>query len=726
MKRLIAALIFSLVLALLGCTPFSHTYTVSGTVTDQLKQPLEGAQVRLGSIKVTTTAQGRFSFQVKEGTYELTASKAGYKSGSQTVGVYYNLTDLTLILIPEAPAGYTLEIRIVDSTDDSQVSNPTTKLTNAANGQVMGTTQANPARFIGLPFSTYVIEITHADYQKSTTKLLVRDDTLHSVPLYPNDPATAAASGTISLQTGSSSGIQSGAAFPYPTHELPPAAPGIRFDGILVRFKDRTGKGKVEQTLSRVKSGTVKQKGEQLYQLKITGDPDQTLEILRQNPDVEYAQFNYLNQLSSVPNDELYSNQWNLTMIDMPGAWDVVKGQDRNVVIAVLDTGIWSHSDLNSNIAAGYDSVDNDYDPYDDVSSSKEGSHGTHVASIIGAVTNNSSLLAGAGWNIRVMPVKVFSRTGSGLGASDADVAEGIKKAVDMGANVINLSLGNHDAPKPAQHPVFEDALQYAYQHGVTVVAATGNRGDWYIDYPASSRYTLAVGAVGHDQQLASYSNYGTGLDLVAPGGHGANQDDWAHWIVGLGRYNGQESLMGMTGTSQATPHVSAVAGLLYTLGVRDPDQVMQILVDSAVDCHDPTRYGAGILNAEAAIRKASNGNSVSITDVVLYAATPSADGNSWRILSSYSGYSANVAGEYVVPGIPPDLNDIYVIGLIDLNNNRVLEDEDYFGSIHAGSPFQAGERRTGLDFSVDRISNLSSNRKNELRPHLIFPTGNR
>jgi serine protease len=437
------------------------------------------------------------------------------------------------------------------------------------------------------------------------------------------------------------------------------------------------------------------------------------VEKLQQDPDVESVQLNYISQLSALPNDPYFTHQWNLQMINLPAAWEQVKGQNGNIVVAVLDTGIRPHSDLTANIVAGYDPVNNDNDPFDDVSSSEEGSHGTHVASIIGAVTNNNSLFAGAGWNIKVMPVKVFSKSAAGLGASDADVAEGIIKAVDMGADVINLSLGNHAAPSPSAHSVFENALKYAYQHGVTVIAATGNAGDSYIDYPATSQYTIAVGAVGHDQLVTDYSNYGSGLDLVAPGGHGAS-NTFQQWVLGYDSYNGQESYVGMIGTSQATPHVSAVTGLLYTLGVTDPDRILQILIDSAVNKNDVLHYGAGILNAEAAIQKASNTPTTPITTVVLFAATFTDNGETISIQPVSTDFSPITDGSYTITGIESGISGVYIVGIIDFNQNNELDEGDYFGQTAASYFFANGEHKSGLNFPISKISNTPSSFKNQ------------
>lgn len=722
MKRLVALAVLVLVFTLLGCTPAQpSTFLVSGTIYNHQSQPLAGVQVILGSMTVSTSSQGTFFFSnVQQGNYTLYASKTGYQSFSQSIVVNSNITDLAITMNPTTTTSYDLEVQIHDSTNGTVVNNPTTKLTNTSNNQVIGSTSENPAIFTDLAPSTYQIEVTHPDYQKLTKTITLNSNMVQDLSLVPTSSSDyASASGTVSFASGTSS-VQSKTRFKGKTVGLPSSGLSGQYDGILVQFRENTGKENMNQAFSSVKMKNVKNKGHHIYQLDVVNNPHEAVEKLRKNPDVENVQLNYISQLSAIPNDQYFPYQWNLNLIKMPAVWDQVKGQDGDIVVAVLDTGIRPHSDLNANIVAGYDPVNNDTDPYDDVSSSDEGSHGTHVASIIGTVTNNTSLLAGVGWNIKVMPVKVFSKTTAGVGATDADVSEGIYKAVEMGADVINLSLGNHGLPSPADHSVFESALQYAYQHGVTVVAATGNAGANYIDYPASSQYTIAVGAVGHDQVLTTYSNYGSGVDLVAPGGHGAG-DTMDQWILGYDSYNGTENLIGMVGTSQATPHVSAVAGLLYTLGVTDPDDILQILIDSATNKNDTTHYGAGILNAEEAVRIALEAPTTPITSVLLFAATITDDGDTITIDPVSPGTSPNSNGFYNLTEIEPGIGGVYIVGIIDFNQNNYLDEGDYFGATAQSYTFANGEHKSGLNFQISKISTTSPNSKKQAAKRYVL-----
>jgi len=238
---------------------------------------------------------------------------------------------------------------------------------------------------------------------------------------------------------------------------------------------------------------------------------DVILEALKKNPIVEYAEPNYIAHAFMVPNDPYYSYQWHFHSsdeggIDMEPAWDIATGN--GVVVAVLDTGIRVGSDLaNTKFVPGYDFINDDNDPVDD------NGHGTHVAGTIAQSTNNDEGVAGVAFDVYLMPVKVLDRTGSGT--YDA-IINGIYYAADNGADIISMSLGG-SSPSTAM----EDALAYAYSKGITIVAAAGNDGANTISYPAAyDAYVIAVGATQYDKTLAPYSNYGSSLDVVAPGGN--------------------------------------------------------------------------------------------------------------------------------------------------------------------------------------------------------------
>lgn len=522
--------------------------------------------------------------------------------------------------------------------------------------------------------------------------------------------APATVSGTISFVGATAASVTSPtlrmAANAGVSFQSVPVALGssdVKYDGLIVRFRETAQPGERTHSLGLSEVAEYRGVRKNLYHVRVKGDARAAMAELGRDPAVEYVQLNYLNHLCQVPNDLSYGDQWNLSLIKMSDAWDHVKGSDSHVTVAVLDTGIWTNTDMAANLVSGYDVVSNDSDPTDDVTPSGQPSHGTHVASIIGAVTNNGTGLAGAGWNVRVMPIKVFTPSTGGPYATDLDVAEGIRKAVNLGAKVINMSLGIAGTI-PSEHSEIESALQYADSHDVAVFAAAGNEGLGSLDYPGSSSYVFAVGAVGHDGLRASYSNYGTGLGLVAPGGSAQNPADWQDFVMGYGLAAGSTGYAGFAGTSQASPHVAAVAALMYSAGVHAPGEIYQILRATATPVGDALYYGYGLLNAGAAIHAAMQ-VPVSLTQPEIYAATLSSTG-SWTRLTA--PVHADESGNYTLTGIPAYQPNLFIIASIDFDGDGVIEAGEYMGSVSVGSLTES-EQKSGVNFVVKRVTGTSS-----------------
>lgn len=475
-------------------------------------------------------------------------------------------------------------------------------------------------------------------------------------------------------------------------------------DGILIQFNENVTKSEIIELLSNMGLSDYKIYDYGLVKLNIFTDPATKIAELEAKEEVKYIQLNYINRLNGTPNDPNYVDQWNLKMLNLEKAWDYAKGDEGDVIVAVLDSGIKSQIDLDNNILPGWDIVDNNNDPIDDVTPENQVSHGTFIASIIAAETNNAMGLAGIGWNNKVMPIKVFKAVFGDTESNDSLVAQGIYKAVEMGADIINLSLANTttnpEYAKPIYHPVMENALKYATDNGIAIFAASGNDGIDTISYPASSSYTFSVGAVSYSEERCNYSNFGSGLDIMAPGGDG-NSDDNTNYVPG---YKGDSlSIPGLTGTSLATAHVSGVAGLIYTMGVTDPYQVYNILIDSATNKGDVIEYGAGILNAEMALYYALNNNSsVDITDVTLYPATYDASEKTWTLLTNE--ITPDASGNYTVYGIPPQ-EYIYIVGFINNNNNEYIETGEYFGATDISYIYDEKENQQNVDFKVYKVT---------------------
>lgn len=255
--------------------------------------------------------------------------------------------------------------------------------------------------------------------------------------------------------------------------------------------------------------------------------------------EVEYVEPNYLAKRFFTPNDSLFTKQWNLQKIEAPKAWDVSQGGFGP--IAIVDTGIAaSQTDLSGNVQTGYNFVSDSTNTYDD------NGHGTHVAGIVSAATNNATGVASVGFKGSLLPVKVLDNTGAG---TYGNVASGIIYATDEGAKIINLSLGGSSSSRTLQ-----DAVQYALKRGVVVVAAAGNNSNDSPVYPAAYPGVVAVTATAQDDNLASFSSYGDYVYVSAPG-------------VGIVSTYNSGGYATMSGTSMAAPAVSGLIGLALARG---------------------------------------------------------------------------------------------------------------------------------------------------------------
>ena len=318
-----------------------------------------------------------------------------------------------------------------------------------------------------------------------------------------------------------------------------------------------------------------------------------------EDPAVEYAEPNYIKRVSSVPDDPLFSQQWGTTKINAPQAWDITTGND-NVIVAVLDSGIdLNHPDLVNNIwnntaESCTDGIDHDRDGYvndcrgwnfvsDNNTPQDDNGHGTHVSGIIGAVGNNGIGVAGVMWNVKLMPLKFLDADGNG---STSDEISAIEFAITHGAKVMNASFAGPDFSNSEY-----DAVSHANNAGILLMAAAGNESandDTTPSYPASfSNPTdpnlvknnlgalfnvISVAATGQNDNLASFSNFGVNSVQVAAPGLSVLS------TIPTSAY-GLES-----GTSQATPFVSGLAGLLYSQNPNLSYLQVRSVIFSSVD----------------------------------------------------------------------------------------------------------------------------------------------
>lgn len=304
--------------------------------------------------------------------------------------------------------------------------------------------------------------------------------------------------------------------------------------------------------------------------------------------------------LDGFPNDPLFERQWNMQMVGAKTAWNYSTGQD--IIVAVIDTGV-AYEDKKGLFAPdlqrtkfveGWDFVNNDPIAADDHG------HGTHCAGTIAQSTNNKRGVIGLAYNARIMPLKVLSAQGWG---TTSDIADAIRFAADNGANVISMSLGGGGYSK-----VMNSACEYAASKGVAVVCAAGNSGRARVEFPAAYPACISVSSVGPSGKLAFYSSHGRGLDLAAPGGDQRKnvEDGILQNALDLSnRTNPKTVYAYYQGTSMATPHVAAAAGLLFEAGVTRPDAIRSILHRTAKGDGWNEKYGHGILDAGAAVRHA-------------------------------------------------------------------------------------------------------------------------
>lgn len=431
---------------------------------------------------------------------------------------------------------------------------------------------------------------------------------------------------------------------------------------VIVKFRVGVSVNQQARALSSVRSQPSTDRlqwiADRTARLMVPEDPDSiavAANLMRQ-PEVEYAQPNWLRQPSSVPNDTQYAaRQWNMTLLDMPRAWDINTSGGAGVTVAVIDTGLtsvnatyafktWNGTaivtaqvpvGINPDVDASRLAANRDFVFWTGPVIDFHG-HGTHVSGTVAQSTNNNLGYAGVAFGAKIMPLKVclsfwdiqILQAESGVtgypplnvgGCPTSAVIAAVRYAADNGAKVINISLGGTDAS-----PADQDAMNYALARGVFVAMSAGNEFEDGnpVTYPASYGKlvagAMAVGAVGRTQVRSYYSTTGDFVEIAAPGGDaregGSNGviyqsgmlfSDYNPAVVILPRFN-RYSDVGFQGTSMASPHVAGIAALLMSQGVTLPAAVEALITATAKDLGTAGRdnlYGAGLIQPRTALR---------------------------------------------------------------------------------------------------------------------------
>lgn len=405
-------------------------------------------------------------------------------------------------------------------------------------------------------------------------------------------------------------------------------------DEVIVGFKEGVNLDVARKNVENVINGKFIKKGLKnftVFKLPKGMSINAVKALLSHDPNVEYVEANYVAHAFAIPNDPYFSPfQWNFYDYGMKSngyasnygiqavsSWNITRGA--GVKVAIIDTGVAYEdyfdpvknqqyklapdlANTKFDTANAYDFVNNDAHANDD------NGHGTHVCGTIAQSTNNSLGCAGIAYEATILPIKVLDDSGSGT--YDA-IANGIIWAADHGARVINMSLGGSQGST-----TLYNAVKYAYNKGVVVVCAAGNDGRPTLSYPAAYSECISVGATRFDGKRVRYSNYGTGLTLVAPGGDTSvdqNKDGYKDGIL-------QQTILQSStsadptqfgyyffqGTSMATPHVAGVACLVLSVHPEFSNvQVKQALISTAKDLGKAgydKYYGYGLVNAYSAI----------------------------------------------------------------------------------------------------------------------------
>lgn len=422
---------------------------------------------------------------------------------------------------------------------------------------------------------------------------------------------------------------------------------------VIVKLADKpSGQARVPPGLQRLawQNGSPQGRGPALYRvmnppnLKLPAggivSPQQRAQLrtlmalkrLQRDPSVAYAEADTLWYAHATPNDAFYPAQWHYESVNLPLAWDTTTGSTQ-VIAAVIDTGVLlNHPDLAAQLVDGYDFIsdpvrardgdgldDDPNDPGDLAFGSTSSFHGTHVAGTVAAQSDNGQGVAGAAWQTRIMPLRVLGRDGG----SSFDVLQAVRYAAGLSnnantgptqiADVINLSLGSNVSSQSAQ-----DTFDEVRQAGVMVVASAGNDATSLPAYPAAYAGVIGVAATTIANARAGYSNFGSYVDIAAPGGSNATDLNGDGIPDGVISTSGDDSTAtveftyaAQSGTSMAAPHVTGIISLMkaihpgMTPAEFDTALMAGDLTDDLGSSGRDDQFGYGLINARKAVRAA-------------------------------------------------------------------------------------------------------------------------
>lgn len=415
---------------------------------------------------------------------------------------------------------------------------------------------------------------------------------------------------------------------------------------ILVRLDPQTDanllQAKIQQDERVIKIEQTSFRG--YYKIEtLPQNSEQVLETLKNDPDIEKADHEIIFTAYKIPNDSYYSDQWWITQIKIPEAWDNIVGNP-SIKIAIVDSGVSpDHPDLSTNVTEwkNFSSSNSSYD--------LDG-HGTWVGGVIAAITNNARGVASSTYSSKIMSLKAIDDNGQG---TESNISEGIKWAADNGAKIINLSLGSRN-----NSSLVESAVNYAWNKGAIIIAGAGNDNTSLPSYPAKFSNVFSVASTNRNDLKASFSNFGNWVDIAAPGVEILSTGYWMDDPNNIKNVYAEGE-----GTSISTPMVSGIAALILS---KNPNltnqQVIKILCDTADRVTGTGNYWTcGRVNAHKAIL-AVNGSTIPPSTIPPSTPTPPPTNGTTTIKVRFQGITETAQNQDMAVSILRSGTVIYSI----------------------------------------------------------------